>query len=166
MAGTAESRRNLITSIYLEPDGLEAHVRKLEAKYRRAEREAVQFEDWRTDRCGNRAGGLRYCVARAEAGGGAGPRARPGAGAAAAHHACIRSPQRAARAQPPARLFLVVELSTGQLVEDVRLALEGRVPVEFYSRVGGNVPSAEEVLRVGRHIASRRRQPRGGSVHG
>ena len=45
-----------------------------------------------------------------------------------------------------ARQFVVVELSTGQLVEDVRLALEGRRPVEFYSRVGGNVPSAEEVL--------------------
>ena len=48
-----------------------------------------------------------------------------------------------------ARKFLVVELSTGQLVEDVRLALEGRCPVEFYGRTGGNVPSAEEVLRSG-----------------
>ena len=41
---------------------------------------------------------------------------------------------------------MVVELSTGQLVEDVRLALEGRAPVEFYGRVGGNVPTAEEIL--------------------
>jgi hypothetical protein len=32
------------------------------------------------------------------------------------------------------------------MVEDVRLTLEGRVPVEFYSRVGGNVPLAEEIL--------------------
>ena len=32
------------------------------------------------------------------------------------------------------------------MVEDVRLALNGSIPVEFYSRVGGNVPSAEEVL--------------------
>ena len=40
----------------------------------------------------------------------------------------------------------MVELSTGQLVEDVRLAVEGRRPVEFYGRAGGNVPSAEEVL--------------------
>jgi 2-oxoisovalerate ferredoxin oxidoreductase alpha subunit len=47
---------------------------------------------------------------------------------------------------PGATAFAVVELSTGQLVDDVRLALEGRCPVEFYSRVGGNVPSAEEVL--------------------
>ena len=45
-----------------------------------------------------------------------------------------------------AQAFVVVELSTGMLRDDVRLALEGRRPVEFYSRVGGNVPSAEEVL--------------------
>jgi 2-oxoglutarate ferredoxin oxidoreductase subunit alpha len=32
------------------------------------------------------------------------------------------------------------------MVEDVRLALEGRRPIEFYSRVGGNVPSTEAVL--------------------
>ena len=41
--------------------------------------------------------------------------------------------------------MLVVELSNGQMVEDVRLALNGKVPVEFYGRTGGNVPSVEEV---------------------
>jgi len=40
---------------------------------------------------------------------------------------------------------LVVELSNGQMVEDVRLAVNGKVPVEFYGRVGGNVPSVEEI---------------------
>jgi hypothetical protein len=40
---------------------------------------------------------------------------------------------------------LVVELSNGQMVEDVRLALNGKVPVEFYGRVGGNVPSVAEL---------------------
>jgi hypothetical protein len=39
---------------------------------------------------------------------------------------------------------MVVELSTGQMVEDVRLALNGSIPVEFFGRVGGNSPSAEE----------------------
>ena len=39
----------------------------------------------------------------------------------------------------------MVELSNGQMVEDVRLALSGSVPVDFYGRVGGNVPSVEEV---------------------
>ncbi len=45
-----------------------------------------------------------------------------------------------------AKAFAVVEMSTGQMLDDVRLAVEGRRPVEFYSRVGGNTPSAEEVL--------------------
>jgi hypothetical protein len=40
---------------------------------------------------------------------------------------------------------LVVELSNGQMVEDVRLALNGKVPVEFYGRTGGNVPPVEEI---------------------
>ena len=40
---------------------------------------------------------------------------------------------------------LVVELSTGQFVEDVRLAVEGRCPVEFLGRTGGNMPWASEV---------------------
>jgi pyruvate/2-oxoacid:ferredoxin oxidoreductase alpha subunit len=43
---------------------------------------------------------------------------------------------------------VVVELSNGQLVEDVRLALDGKVPIQFYSRVGGNVPSVEELQEV------------------
>ena len=43
-----------------------------------------------------------------------------------------------------AKQTMVVELSTGQMVEDVRLALNGRIPVEFFGRMGGNVPSAEE----------------------
>jgi pyruvate/2-oxoacid:ferredoxin oxidoreductase alpha subunit len=45
-----------------------------------------------------------------------------------------------------AKVFVVVEMSNGQMVEDVRLALNGARPVEFLSRVGGNVPSHEEVL--------------------
>jgi Pyruvate:ferredoxin oxidoreductase and related 2-oxoacid:ferredoxin oxidoreductases, alpha subunit len=43
--------------------------------------------------------------------------------------------------------FLTVELSNGQMVEDVRLAVDGARPVRFYSRVGGMVPTTEELLR-------------------
>ena len=43
---------------------------------------------------------------------------------------------------------LVVELSDGQMVEDVRLAVNGKVPVEFYGRMGGIVPSPDEVLNA------------------
>jgi hypothetical protein len=47
---------------------------------------------------------------------------------------------------------MAVELSTGMLVEDVKLALNGSVPVEFYGRVGGNVPTPEEIAA---HVSSR-----------
>jgi len=39
-----------------------------------------------------------------------------------------------------AKSFLACELSNGQMVDDVRLAVSGRVPVHFYGRMGGNVP--------------------------
>lgn len=41
--------------------------------------------------------------------------------------------------------YLVVEMSTGQMVEDVRLAVEGAVPVEFYGTTGGVMPDYQDV---------------------
>jgi 2-oxoglutarate ferredoxin oxidoreductase subunit alpha len=46
-----------------------------------------------------------------------------------------------------AKKFLVIEMSAGQMVEDVRLAVNGKAPVEFYGRMGGGVPSEEEILQ-------------------
>ncbi|OGW84637.1 MAG: 3-methyl-2-oxobutanoate dehydrogenase subunit VorB [Omnitrophica bacterium RIFCSPLOWO2_01_FULL_45_10] len=42
--------------------------------------------------------------------------------------------------------FLVVEMSAGQMVEDVKLAVGGRTDVEFYGRMGGAIPTEEEIL--------------------
>lgn len=42
--------------------------------------------------------------------------------------------------------ILVVELNSGQMIEDVRLAAESRVPIFHYGRMGGNVPNPQEVL--------------------
>ncbi|MEW6111109.1 MAG: 3-methyl-2-oxobutanoate dehydrogenase subunit VorB [Thermodesulfobacteriota bacterium] len=56
--------------------------------------------------------------------------------------------------EPLARLagqvdeIIVFEMSTGQMVEDVRLAVEGRCPVSFYGRPGGVVSTPEELARV------------------
>ncbi len=44
-----------------------------------------------------------------------------------------------------ASVFLTVEMNMGQMVEDVRLAVNGRAPVEFYGRCGGVIPTPEEV---------------------
>lgn len=43
-----------------------------------------------------------------------------------------------------ARMFLSVEISMGQMIEDVRLAVNGKVPVEFYGRIGV-IPTPEEI---------------------
>ncbi len=44
--------------------------------------------------------------------------------------------------------FLVFEMSTGQMVEDVRLALEGRADIHFYGRPGGVIPTPDEIAKV------------------
>jgi len=44
------------------------------------------------------------------------------------------------------RLFLTVEMSTGQMVEDVKLAVAGKSPIVFYGRPGGGVPTVDEIL--------------------
>jgi 2-oxoglutarate ferredoxin oxidoreductase subunit alpha len=43
--------------------------------------------------------------------------------------------------------FLVVEMNTGQMLNDVQLAVKGKVPVEFYGRLGGVVPFPDEILK-------------------
>lgn len=52
-----------------------------------------------------------------------------------------------------AKAVLVVEMNAGQMVEDVRLAVNGRVPVEFYGRLGGVVPFPEEILSEIQRVA-------------
>jgi 2-oxoglutarate ferredoxin oxidoreductase subunit alpha len=44
--------------------------------------------------------------------------------------------------------MLSVEMSAGQMVEDVKLAVNGEVPVEYYGRMGGIVPSPDEILEA------------------
>lgn len=44
--------------------------------------------------------------------------------------------------------ILVAEINAGQMVDDVRLAVNGKVPVEHYGRLGGIVPEPEEMVKV------------------
>jgi len=51
--------------------------------------------------------------------------------------------------------ILVVEMNAGQMIEDVRLTVAGRVPVNFYGRMGGVVPMPDEVLvAIEEHVLS------------
>jgi len=143
--GTAETRKNLVSSIYLEPDELEAHQRKLEAKYARAQELEPRWELYEAEDADVLLVGfgivsrvLRSAVEEARKKGLRAGLFRP--------ITLWPYPSEAlAKAAANVQKVLVVELSNGQMVEDVRLALDGKVPVEFYGRVGGNVPSVEEV---------------------
>lgn len=48
--------------------------------------------------------------------------------------------------------YISVEMSCGQMIEDVRLSVEGKKPVHFYGRTGGMVPSPEDILDKVREI--------------
>jgi 2-oxoisovalerate ferredoxin oxidoreductase alpha subunit len=153
VAGTEESRGNLISSIYLEADKLEAHVRQLEAKYYIAEQREARAETWNTEDAeivlvgyGIVSRILRAVAVEARAAG-----LRVGVLRPITLYPFPKLHFEHAAAQ--ARQFLVVELSNGQMLEDVRLALNGSRPVDFLSRVGGNVPSHREVLDRVRQLA-------------
>jgi 2-oxoglutarate ferredoxin oxidoreductase subunit alpha len=47
---------------------------------------------------------------------------------------------------PQMKDIISVELSAGQMVEDIRLIVNGRKPVYFYGRMGGMVPNPEEIV--------------------
>ena len=53
-----------------------------------------------------------------------------------------------------AKQFLSVELNMGQMVEDVRLAVNGRAKVDFFGRTGGVIPTPEEVLEQIQQLAA------------
>jgi pyruvate/2-oxoacid:ferredoxin oxidoreductase alpha subunit len=158
VAGTAASRGNLITSLRIENDELEAHVLKLEAKYKRAEEQEIRAEEWHAEDAEIVLVGygivgriLKAVTAEARAAGIKVGVLRP----ITLYPFPAKHFQRLAKR---ARVFVVVEMSTGQLVEDVRLALNGIRPVEFLSRVGGNIPSHDDVLKFVEELA-RRYQP-------
>ena len=52
-----------------------------------------------------------------------------------------------------AKAFLSVEMSMGQMVEDIKLATEGKAPVYFFGRTGGIIPTPEEIVEEVKKIA-------------
>ncbi len=143
--GTPETRKNLLSSIYLEPDELEAHERKLEAKYIRAQQTEPLHELYQTEDAeillvgfGIVSRVLRSTIDALRKEGIRAGLFRPITLWPYPSQALIEVTQHVQK-------VLVVELSNGQMVEDVRLSLNGKVPVEFYGRVGGNVPSVDEL---------------------
>ncbi len=143
--GDKETRPNLISSIHLTPDLLEQHIRHLENKYRECESKEQRWETYMTKDADVLLVGygiisriLRTTVDMARRNGMKVGLFRP--------VSLWPFPSEAlAEAAKNCKSIVVTEMSTGQMIEDVKLAVQCRIPVDFYSRVGGNVPSAEDV---------------------
>ncbi len=155
VTGRAQTRGNLASSIELEADQMEAHIHQLELKYHRAAADEVRCEHVETNDAdlvlvgyGVVARVLKAVVREARAEG-----LRVGLLRPISLFPFPALPLRALARR--SRVFLTVEMSTGMMVEDVRLSLNGAKPVEFFGRCGGNVPSTDEVLRVVRELAIR-----------
>lgn len=145
--GTKMQREsNDITSIYIQPEVLERHNLKLQAKYRQIEQEEVLVETYNCENAdiivtayGTIARIIKNVIKSAEKEGIKVGLIRPISLWPFPTDAFLQY------AETP-KAFLSVELSAGQMVEDVRLAVNGKCPVHFYGRMGGMVPSQKEIL--------------------
>jgi len=145
--GGADGREpRVVRSLHLKPEALEAHNEHLQAKYRAVEAREVRWAGERLDDAGlvivaygTAARVARTAVERARAAGLRVGLFRP---------ISLWPFPSAALAGVAARVhgLLVLELSAGQMVEDVRLAAGDRARVAFYGRTGGVVPSPDDVV--------------------
>jgi 2-oxoglutarate ferredoxin oxidoreductase subunit alpha len=141
-----ERDKNVVTSIYIEPEVLEQHNLKLQAKYRMIEQNEVRVESYNCEDAdiivvafGTIARIVSNVIKQAEKEGIKVGLIRP--------ISLWPFPKEEFEkyAQTP-KAFLTVELNAGQMVEDVRLAVNGKKPVHFYGRMGGMIPKEIEIL--------------------
>lgn len=145
--------RHVLTSVFLDPEALERHVLTLTRTYRDIERAEQRWDEYHTDDAdvvivayGTTARIARSAVDRVRDIGVAAGLIRPITlwpfpVAAFERRVSVRRPKR----------WVVVELNAGQMIDDVRLAVAGREPVESYGRVGGMVPTPAEIADVVTH---------------
>lgn len=138
--------RNYITSLFIQPERMEQHNLKLEEKFKRIRENEVRFEEINTTDAEFLfvAYGLsaRICQKAMDI-------AREKGIKAGLFRPITLYPypyQRLKELSSQVKLMLSVELNSGQMVEDVKLAVEGKVPVEYYGRMGGMVPTPEDIV--------------------
>ncbi len=146
-SGTGMKRKNnVITSIYIKPEVLEEHNIKLQAKYARIAENETRVEAYNCENAdvivaayGTVARIIKSVIKTAEKEGIKIGLLRP--------ITLWPFPEGEFRkyAEVP-KFFLSVEMSAGQMVEDVRLAVNGKNEVYFHGRMGGMVPTQQEIL--------------------
>jgi 2-oxoglutarate ferredoxin oxidoreductase subunit alpha len=156
-----ERERNVVLSVFIQPERMERQNLILQEKYRRlreteARCEQLQMEDAEIALV---AFGLsaRICQKAMDLAREKGIRVgllRPVTLFPFPTAALVRAAQ-------TVKAFLTVEMNAGQMVEDVRLSVEGRRPVEFTGRMGGMVPNPDEVLAKIEEMSARLRSRAG-----
>ena len=155
LTGAKGRKQNIVRSLWLGEGVLEELNYKLRDKYKQIEQNEVLCEQYTVDDAdvvvvayGIAARIVRSAVARAREEGIKAGWIRP----------ITLWPfptEQVSKAADEFRIFLVIELSNGQMVEDVRLAVNGKSPVLFYGRPGGGVPNVDEILDKIRQLALR-----------
>ena len=145
--GTKETSDNLITSIQLAHDDLEAHNEKLQKKYKIMEEDEVRYEELHlTDAkvvlvaFGIASRVVQSAVEELRNEGIKAGMFRP--------KTLFPFPEKKLSelaAKKDTDQFLVVEMNNGQMLDDVKLAIQGEKPVHFHNRMGGNVPTIKEI---------------------
>ncbi len=146
LTGAKDREQNIVRSLWLPEGALEKHNYKLKAKYEQVQNNEVICEQYQVDDAeivvvayGVAARIVRSAVNKARKEGIKAGWIRP----------ITLWPfptEQIAKAADELSIFLVVEMSMGQMVEDVKLAVAGKVPVVFYGRAGGGVPTVDQVL--------------------
>jgi 2-oxoglutarate ferredoxin oxidoreductase subunit alpha len=143
------ARRNLVKTLYLVPEELNAHNLKLKAKYERMAREEIRFEPYNLEgdyrvlivSYGTMSRVCRTVIDNFRQAGVEIGMVRP--------QTLFPFPKQAvfdAASKASCRALISVEMSMGQLVEDVDLSVRGIRPVHWYGKCGGEVPTPEEVM--------------------
>jgi len=146
LTGAKGRKKNIITSLFLNPDVMEQKVIRLQAIVAQIRANEVRYAEYMMDGAeivvvayGTAGRIVQTAVKQARAEGIPVGLFRP--------ISVFPFPyDRLAAVTSSARQILVVELSAGQMIEDVRLATCGRVPISFFGKLGGLVPLPEDVL--------------------
>ncbi len=143
--GTKGTRKpNVINSLYLQSEELEQHNLKLAKKYKEIEEKEVQYEMYKTEDAelvfvayGTVSRIVKTTIDNMREQGHKVGLIRP--------KTLWPFPDKAFSEIPNAKNLLVVEMSLGQMIDDVKLACECKLPVCFYGRSGGMIPSPSEI---------------------
>lgn len=151
--GTENSRKpNVINSLYLAPEELEKHNIKLDKKYKEMEANEVRYEMYKMEDAevvmvayGTTARIAKNAVDALEKEGIKVGLIRP--------ITLWPFPYKAFKEIPStAKAILSVEMSMGQMIDDIKIGIEGRLPVEFYGRSGGMIPAPEAIVEKVKEI--------------